>query len=630
MGGLRVKLLGRHTIEVHENTVVESLSGKAQALLAYVMLTRGVHSRAFLASLLWSDQREAQAKKNLRNVLPNLRDQLTEHIVITRQAIEFNTRLPYEVDAELFERIVGGNLKHVALPTLENALSLYDGEFLDGFHVRGARLFEAWLEQQRTYFHKLVVTGWETVANRYLHRDAFLKVEAAAERLLTFEPFHEAGHRLMMQALIGQGRQADALSQYERCVQVLREELDVEVSAETQALYKQIKNGSQSPSKPNVNTEQSTSSQTTLCVNREQELDSLHTRLSFAFENKPQLVLIRGETGSGKSCLLETFIKQVDNNDVEVLSTYGTQLSQSNDTYRIFRNLVRPLGTRWPPNDRSVTDYVVRKIQALSKRHLVLLVFDDLQWADSASWVLFFELVQRLTDERVLILAAYRTDWQTDPQWRLILSELSIQANYTGIDLDKVRRREGQHFIDQLLDRQPNHLSLPFRQRLFALTKGHPRLTTTVLDALKANGALKIDDAGILQLTQLYGWDELEDEVEELLENWLLPLPSKLHRVLSVASVEGGEFTASVIQDALETDMMTLAGQLGVLERRYGLINAGEPLQIGRKQHARYRFRYPLMRRHLYNRLTWLEHSTLAEALGRALHRLYSVDESVV
>ena len=74
---------------------------------------------------------------------------------------------------------------------------------------------------------------------------------------------------------------------------------------------------------------------------------------------------------------------------------------------------------------------------------------------------------------------------------------------------------------------------------------------------------------------------------------------------------------------------MTLAEQLGLLERRYGLIDVDEPLQIGRKQHARYRFRYPLMRRHLYNRLTWLEHSTLAEALGRALHQLYSVDAPV-
>ena len=627
MVDLKVKLLGQSEVVTGGRVVTELLSSKAQALLAYLLLTRGIHTRTVLASLLWSDQPEAQAKKNLRNVLPQLREYFPDHIIITRQTVEYNTQTPVEVDVLLFERIVGGNLSQVAMPTLENALASYRGEFLEGFHVRRARIYENWLLQQRAYFHQLAVAGWEAVANHYAQRGQFVEVERAAGQLLAVEPFYEEGHRLMMQALAGLDRRADALLQFERCVNILRNELATEVSAETRTLYEQIKAGELA--QPTTDVEEPAVEKARI-VARDIELSQIESRFDHVLHNQAQLVWIKGESGSGKSSLLQAVVARMADSSMRHLAASGRQLTQSNDNYRIFRNLLKTLGTRWPDDERAVTDHVISKIEALARRQPVLLTFDNLHWADSASWVLFFEMVQRLKQTQVMILATYLSDWQTDPQWRVMLSELSHCDNCIRIDLDVASRREGVHFVDALIDRRPNQLSFYFRQRLYTLLNGHPRLTVAALAALEAKGMLYVDENKTLQLQSTLGWDDFAGDLAELLENWLLPLPLELRHLLSVASVEGDEFTAIVIHAALDVDLPTLAQQLGLLVRHYRLLEANETLQIGRKQVASYRFRYPIMRHYLYSQLTWLEQTTLAQQLGQALHQLYSIADPSV
>lgn len=626
-GYLRVRLLGQSIIEKDDLQLTDMLSGKAHALLAYLMLTRGVHSRVFSASLLWSDQSDSQAKKNLRNVLPDLRSRLSEHFIITRQSLEFDTTSAYELDAEQFERVIAGKSEQIALPTLENALALYRGEFMAGFHVRGARLYESWLRQQRAYFQRLAVSGWETLGQRYLLVEDPPAAERAATQLLTLESFNEVGHRIMMQSLHMQGRLQEALAQYGRCVEMLQTELGVTVSAETQALYEHLKTAP--VRKPIVAENQAKSAKPSHnLIGREPELKKLQEKLAQAQAKSTQLVLVKGERGSGKSYLLDTFAQMVDTEEVRVLSARGSDITSSHTPYRIFHNLLRSLGGRWPEQNQAVLDHVLRKVQGIAKRQPLLLILDDLHWADSASWALFYELVQQAGKEACLLIAAsYRVSWQHDSQWGSVLSELTHQPTCTMIDLDKARRREGESFIHNLLDARPNQLASHFRKRLFTLTQGHPLLTVEFLRDLEEREVIDRAKNGTLQLQKPSIWDDLPEKFVALLESWLQPLSPELRELLRVASVEGDEFTASVVKAALPSrEMHVFAQQLGLLDRRYGIIDALEPIQLGQKTHPRYHFRYPIMRQYIYERtLTPLERETLPEVLGLALDRLYSV-----
>lgn len=616
-----VKLLGQVAVARNSTSLDSVLSGKGIALLAYLMTTRGIHSRAFLSSLLWSDQPEAQAKKNLRNVLPDLRSYLGTYLTISRQAVEFNAEQAYTMDTEQFERVLSGDLSQVATHTLENALEQYRGEFMDGFHVRSARLYESWLRQQRAYYYRLAVEGWGHLADRYVAEAQFESAERAASQLLKLEPFNEAGHQMLMTALYQQGRQQAALLQYATCVEVLQAELGITVSPETLALHEKIKLAP--PPKPRPPEPNNPSTTTTQLVGRKIELCHLQCTLEKAQRGAGQLVLVKGDRGSGKSSLLETFAADLEG--VRVLRTRGSNIAPSNDAYRLFRNLLHTLGGRWPTED--VANFVLRRLIAITKKYTLVLVFDDLHWATNASWTLFYELLQQIRHLPVLMVAAYRVSWERSTQWGRVVGELMQQSNCTVLDLDKARRREGIKFVDTLIDSRPNDLPSHFRKRLFTLTQGHPLLTTEFLSDLERRGVIGTEDNGVLLLLKPTIWDDLPESMIGLLESWLQPLTAELRQILRIASVEGDEFTSFVVKAALpEREMHVLAQQLGQLDREYGIIDALEPLHFGRKTIIRYYFRYPLIRQYLYERtLTPLERATLPEVLGLALNELFSV-----
>ena len=65
----------------------------------------------------------------------------------------------------------------------------------------------------------------------------------------------------------------------------------------------------------------------------------------------------------------------------------------------------------WPaPSQAFLFDQATRVLQALAQRHPLLLILDDLQWADAASISLLFHLGRRLAGQRILIVGAYRPE----------------------------------------------------------------------------------------------------------------------------------------------------------------------------------------------------------------------------
>src|SRR5690242_21118123 len=99
-GMLLLRLLGKPTVRRAEQPVTGFISVKAQALLFYLVCTRRSHAREALAALFWGEMSEAQASKNLRNVLSNLRTLVGEHLCITRNDVEFDVTQPYWLDLQ--------------------------------------------------------------------------------------------------------------------------------------------------------------------------------------------------------------------------------------------------------------------------------------------------------------------------------------------------------------------------------------------------------------------------------------------------------------------------------------------------------------------------------------------------
>ena len=100
-GQLQLTVMGSPSLTLDGNEVTGFVSAKAVALVYYLAVTGRSYSRDALAGLLWGDFPDDRAKKNLRDVLSNLRKLVGEHFVITRRTVVFNQEANYVLDSEL-------------------------------------------------------------------------------------------------------------------------------------------------------------------------------------------------------------------------------------------------------------------------------------------------------------------------------------------------------------------------------------------------------------------------------------------------------------------------------------------------------------------------------------------------
>ena len=239
MAHLKLTLFGGFEATLTSGDVVPLPTKKAQALVAYCALKPGqAHRREKLAALLWGDTREKNARNSLRQTLFLLRAALGR---VRPNALRVNgdtiAIVPHavEVDVHHFERLV----RDAAPPALEQAVTLYRGDLLEGFVVDEAP-FEQWLLDERERLKELAL---EALARLLRHQIAVAATAAAvqtARRLLSLDPLQEAVHRALMRLLALSDRREAALRQYEICVGLLRRELGLEPERETRELYEQI------------------------------------------------------------------------------------------------------------------------------------------------------------------------------------------------------------------------------------------------------------------------------------------------------------------------------------------------------------------------------------------------------
>ena len=132
-----------------------------------------------------------------------------------------------------------------------------------------------------------------------------------------------------------------------------------------------------------------------------------------------------------------------------------------------------------------------RVLQALSRRVPLVLVVDDLQWADLGSISLLFHLGRHLAGSRILIAGAYRSEevgiGREGERHPLEPVVNEIQRDYGDITVS-LGQAESRDFVDAYLDSEPNRLGLPFREMLYRQTRGHPLFTIELLRGLQERG----------------------------------------------------------------------------------------------------------------------------------------------
>jgi len=278
-------------------------------------------------------------------------------------------------------------------------------------------------------------------------------------------------------------------------------------------------------------------------------------------------------------------------------------------------------------------------LHALAAQRPLLLVLDNMQWADAASISLFFHLGLRLKGSRILIVSGYRPDevafgrpatlptaagQRERHPLEKVLAEFKRCFGDVWVDLTRADEMEGRRFVEAFLDTEPNQLEEDFRGALFGRTGGHPLFTVELLRAMQERGDLVQGGDGEWVEGPALHWERLPARVEAVIEERVGRLDEGLRDILTVASVEGEAFTAQVVagvQDIVEREILrALSQELGT---RHRLVREREEVQMGGQFLSHYQFAHVLFQRYLYNGLGAGERRLLHGEIAVALEELY-------
>jgi DNA-binding SARP family transcriptional activator/pimeloyl-ACP methyl ester carboxylesterase len=250
VSSLRLSLLGAPQFE-RDAEILTISRRKTLALLAYLAVTNTPHTREALATLLWPEYDQSRALANLRRELSRLKDSLGEQVLTAdRFQVELSPQAGLWLDVAAFQAYLKEGLGHThaqdsdcreCLEAFQEAVALYQGDFMAGFSLPDAPEFDEWQFFQAEGLRRSLTDAIKHLIELHNSQGDYEQAIPYARRWLSLDPLHEPAHRQLMQLYALSGQQSAALRQYQECQRILKEELGVEPEEETQALYKTIK-----------------------------------------------------------------------------------------------------------------------------------------------------------------------------------------------------------------------------------------------------------------------------------------------------------------------------------------------------------------------------------------------------
>lgn len=478
--------------------------------LFYYLICRKSATRQELVELLWEDCTEEVGYKNLRHTIYTLRKILGSDLILTTQKTEVRLNPERELSSDL-DRCGEGE-------------AIDKERFLRGFTVKNAPNFNAWVDQVREQMAARTLSDLSDGAAEARAAGDLGRAERLSLEYLSRDGLDEKMVMFLMELYQQEGRYYKAANLYQRLKDKLAEELGITPLHETAALYYEIVNQwnrttEDAPSRPGP---EMTASRAAL-VRKMQERYRL-----FQEGYEVSSLLFYGEAGSGKSYLLQSFLRGGDFSDALVLKGGCSQrqagvylepwknvmLSVAEEMAR--RNVQIPETTRrtiarvFPvfsdgeearrePGEFKqnrcgalVTDAVALLLSLAAHRRKILLVFEDLQWMDSASQDLLSQVVRRLGGNQLLLLA---TSWTLNVDVNFMLDEAALER----VCIPCLTREETDEYLDAVLG---GDLPVPLRGRIYEATGGNPRLLAAAVENLRGKEPSENtlpDEGGILR-----------------------------------------------------------------------------------------------------------------------------------
>ncbi len=384
-------------------------------------------------------------------------------------------------------------------------------------------------------------------------------------------------------------------------------------------------------------------------INRSAEFSKLKALFADALASKASVVAVQGEAGVGKTRLmreLAVFAQAKDTAEltgeareekipygpwVELLREYIGQASgevlrrmlggSMSEFAKLIPDIAAKVGTVPPSKPLGEEQDRIRLYEAIAQFLIaiciekpLLLLFDDMQWADQPSLDLLEYFVRSSNNLRVLTLVGYRTeDVSSDSPLSKMLMKLNRERLLETVLVRDLNKEDTTNFIKQVFGEQT--VSTEFVNLIFQRTGGNPFFVEEVLRSL-------VEDGTIFRTEK--GWDRkpiqelaVPDSVKVTLRSRLTKLGPGALVILQWAAVAGSEFNFELLEEVSRLD------QDAVLQRIETVLSAGIILEAPRER-GNFRFADNRLRELLLDDLSRIRQAKYHLKIAEAMEKLYS------
>jgi DNA-binding SARP family transcriptional activator len=637
----RVQLCGQMSVELDGVEIVAALRGRqVRMLLAYLVIHRDRRiGREELIGTVWPGQPPRSQDAALRTLLSRLRSAAGPELLVGRDELTVVLPEPAWVDLE------------AAADALENAgESLASGDPRAAWaraqiplNIAGRGLLPGasapWLEPLRRDLAQLRLQALEIVgrAGLQLGPSQLSSVERTGRTLIESEPYRESGYVLLMESLRRQGNVAEGLLVFEQLRGLLRDQLGTSPSPEAIAAHRRllhpealstavspVQPASGGPSPIALQEEVVTLSSQPL-VGRDAELRELDRWWTAA--DGERALLLCGESGIGKSRLLVEEARLV--HGAGAISLGGRSPEETVVPYQPFVQAIAHYarevdGPRldaamqgWGPELARVVPEVGRKVPGLTPAAVtdaendryrlfeaiatllgtiavsapLLLILDDLQWADRPSLQLLRHLVRSPLAGRLRILGVYRLGEPLPPALESAITELGRDGLLRTLEVTGLPETDAIELVRLRTGSMPPQ---GLMHALYEETEGNPLFLQQIVRHL-ADSGISPERASASELAGA----GLPDDVRGLISRRLARLSADCVELLRVASVIGRDFDSALLEAVLSFEEDRFASALEEALTA-GLIAEWTGHTIGYTHMGGYAFAHTLIRETLY------------------------------
>jgi len=653
---LRIRTLGLFQAWRHQD-ILTWPTHKTKALFQILLIEPGrLVPTDQLLEWLWPSLPPRKAQNNLWVTTSQLRRVLqpdlpprTRSAFIQKQGegYRFDSESDYwlDGDAAAAHLAAAGSATDLSerISAWEAARSLFQGDYLeDDPYSEWTQLPRA---QWKRRFEQLLVD----LAEAYGRNGRFQQAIVYCREILSFNNTNETVYRLLMSYHAALGERVTALQVFDEAVKALQDEIGVEPMPETTELARQIQQlegdwkleikdwsdfTRQPPAPPPF-------------VGRGKEISRLGQLLARAAASQGQMALISGETGIGKSRLAQETALMARQQGFHSLIAHCYQVEQTipyqplidlagqvmvrDDSWQQLAPvwlhelavLVPEMGevaaaatTKATPSDAPNDSRQVRLFQAIyhlfaneTNRHRLLLIIEDIQWADPATLQCLHYLARHIVQIPIMLIFTLRADsLSTDADLASLVHSLQRKAHVTFFPMARLVESDTTALLAQTDDtaRYADRLG----HWLYKETAGNPFYFISLLQSLREDGLL--DNAAETDWQALAQTDPtlaLPHTIRESVLDRLRRLSQAEKDTLEWMAVYGRRLDFTTLHAVSHSSQMTLLNAVELMAARQLLVEVS----------GQYDFNHEKIREVVYNDLSaarrTLYHQQIAEVL---------------